>query len=98
MEIQFAKSDVTRLTVITAPTLMELVKKVNENHEGMARAIFFGRDDSATNPDEAFVAIFDRALQVVMTLDDALAVNGDTMEFDEDSDEETSGNKLNLAA
>ena len=98
MEIQFAKSDVTRLTTITAPTLMELVTKVDENHEGMARVIFFGRNESATNPDEAYVAIFDRALQVIMTLEDAMAVNGDGLEFEGEIDEDTPENKVTMAA
>lgn len=98
MQIEFTKSDMTRFVTVEAPTMVELIDAMNKNHEGMARLIYFGENKSATGDEARYIAVFDRALQVIMTLEDAIYAQ-DEHEHEEDStDTVLKETKLNMAA
>lgn len=66
-----------RFIEYAAPTRAELLAELNNNHEGMASAIAFGQAQDGT-----WYAIFDRALKVVLTMDDVLGMEEDRQNED----------------
>ena len=81
-----------RFIEFVAPTLVELRELLNVRNEGTSQVVAIGQANDGT-----WYAVLDRALQVVLTMDDVLGIEEDNQN-DSTIDVELENNKLAMAA
>lgn len=83
---------IERFVPYTAPTFQALVEQMNNNHEGMSTVITFGQAQ-----DGSWYAVVDRALQVILTMEDVYGMQH-SKDIDDGSDTVLKNSKLSMSA
>lgn len=83
---------IERFVPYTAPTFEALVAEMNANHEGMASVVQLGQAQ-----DGSWFALVDRALKVILTLEDVMGMRHD-QENDDTSEAVLRNQKINMSA
>lgn len=81
-----------RFIEYTATTRLQLIAELNNNHEGMSSVVAFGQAQDST-----WYAVLDRALQVILTMEDVSEIQHNR-ENEDTSDIVLRDSKLSLSA
>lgn len=83
---------IERFAPYSAPTFEALVTELNNNHEGMSTVVKLGQAQ-----DGSWYALVDRALQVVLTMEDVYGMQH-SKDIEDSSDPVLKNSKLNMSA